>query len=68
VDWASRTNRIASAKWTKGELQGGKPRTLEEQNRKIEDTFVAVPGNAVENVLGLRLPGCNLMGDIPLCF
>jgi hypothetical protein len=50
-----------------GELHGGKPGTLEEQNRQIEDAFVAVPGNALENVLGLRLPGCNLMGDIPLC-
>jgi hypothetical protein len=49
--WASRTNRIASAKWIKGELHGRKPRTLEELNRQIEGTFVAVSGNALENAL-----------------
>ena len=39
----SGTNRIASAKWNKGELPGGKPKTLEELKREIQNTFVVVP-------------------------
>jgi hypothetical protein len=30
-------------------------------NRQIGDTFAAVPGDSLENILGLRLPGCNLV-------
>jgi len=58
---------MASAKWYKGELRGGKPRPLDELKWRIQDIFIALPGNALENVFGLSLPGCTLVVHIPLC-
>jgi hypothetical protein len=44
---------MASTKSYKGELRGGKPRLLEELKWRIQDNFIVLPGNALENILVL---------------